>query len=75
MVIEGNGANSYAMQAVDKSTVIVLEFFHSRNPRRREPLGLPGKGDVSTSLRISSVRLFPLSLCHPYHTNNARSYF
>lgn len=50
-----NGSDSYAIQAVDYATVVVLEFFHSRNTRRRNPLGLPGKGDVSDNLRISSV--------------------
>jgi len=61
MVLDSNGANSCAMQAVDEATVIVLELFHSRKTRRRDPLDLPGKGDVSTHLRISSVGLFPSS--------------
>lgn len=57
MAVDGSGANSYAMQAIDEATVVVLEFFHSRNTRRRDPLGLSGKGDVSDNLRISSVHL------------------
>ena len=61
MVLDGNGASSCALQALDVATVLVLEFFYSRNTRRRDPLSLPGKGDVSTRLRISSVSLFPLS--------------
>jgi len=65
MVLDSNGANSCAMQALDEATVLVFEFFHSRNQRRRDPLSLPGKGDMSTSLRVSSssrpsdMRSFP----------------
>lgn len=55
MVLDGSGANSCAMQAVDEATVVVLEFFHSKNTRRRDPLGLPGKRDISTNLSTSST--------------------
>ena len=59
MVVDSDGdTNTYAIQAVDEATVVVLEFFNSRNILRRDPFSLPGKGDVSRDLRISSVCLF-----------------
>ena len=58
MVVTGGEANSYAIQAVDEPTVVLLDFFHSRNTRRRDPLGLPGKGDTSDNLRVSTVCRF-----------------
>lgn len=61
MLVDGSGANSYTIQTVDEATVLVLEFFHSRNIHRRDPLDLPGEGDVSRNLQVSSVCLF--SLC------------
>jgi hypothetical protein len=62
MVIDTNGTNSLAMPATDEPSVLVFEFFHSRNTRRRDAFALPGKGKISTNFRITSVFFFPIPL-------------
>jgi hypothetical protein len=60
MTVIESGMNSYALPATDQPTVLIFEFFHSKNKRRREPLTLPERGDLNSNLRIASVR--PLAL-------------
>jgi len=64
VVIE-SGMNSCAIPATDQPSILIFEFFHSKNKRRRDPLKLPQRGDLSSSLRIASVGLIlvPANFC------------
>lgn len=55
MVVNESGMDSYAVPATDQPSALTFEFFHSRNPRKRDPLMLPEHGNLSSSLRVMSV--------------------
>ena len=55
MVIKDKNMCSYDIPAIDQPSAVVFEFFHSKNRRRRDPILLPVKKDLSTDLRIASV--------------------
>jgi hypothetical protein len=48
MTVTDSGMKSHAIPADDGSSSLALDFFHSTNQRRRDPLVLPEKNDVST---------------------------
>lgn len=55
MVIKDKNMCSYDIPAIDQPSAVVFEFFHSKNRRRRDPILLPVKKDLSTDLRIASM--------------------
>jgi hypothetical protein len=59
MMLDGNDAHSYAIPSADEPTVVMLEFFCSRNRRRNDALQLPHRGDLSSNIRITSVCPIP----------------
>ena len=60
MALNGRDTKSYSLPAADEAIVILLEFFHSRNTQRKDPLGLPGRKNLSENLRITTVRYISL---------------
>jgi hypothetical protein len=62
MVVSESGMDSYAIPATDQPSVLTFEFFHSKNPHKRDPLLLPECGDVSSDLRIVSVCYLQLDI-------------
>ena len=68
MVLNGRDTNSYSLPAADEAIVILLEFFHSRNTQRKDPLGLPGRKNFSENFRITTVRYVPPAFLTSIHT-------
>jgi hypothetical protein len=58
LVNESGGLDSYAIPPTGQPSVMTFEFFHSKDRRKRDPLKLPQRGELSTDLRIISVCSF-----------------
>jgi len=60
MTVEGSDSNSLALPSTEDAYVLVVETFHSKNRVRKDPRKLPGFKELSTHLRVITVRFFPL---------------
>jgi len=56
-MIDGSDSNLLALPSSEDPYVLIVEAYHSKNMARKDPRKLPGFKDLSTSLRVITVRL------------------
>lgn len=55
MTVNESGMSSCAIAATDQPSVLIFEFFHSKNKLKRDPLMLSEHGLLSTNLRVACM--------------------
>jgi hypothetical protein len=61
MSVDGSDSDSLALPSAEDAYVLVIEAFNSSNRARKDPRKLPGFKDLSTNLRVITVRT-----CHDH---------
>ena len=61
MTVDGSDSNSLTLPSAEDAYVLVIEAFNSSNRARKDPRKLPGFKDLSTNLRVITVRT-----CHDH---------
>ena len=56
MTVDGSDSNSLTLPSAEDAYVLVIEAFNSSNRARKDPRKLPGFKDLSTNLRVITVR-------------------
>jgi hypothetical protein len=56
MTVDGGDSGSLALPSAEDAYVLVVEFYYSKNRARKDPRKLPKLKDLSTSLRVITVR-------------------
>jgi len=56
MTVDGSDSDSLALPSAEDAYVLVIEAFNSGNRARKDPRKLPGFNDLSTNLRVITVR-------------------
>jgi hypothetical protein len=59
MMIDGSNSNTLALPSSEDAYVLIVEAYHSKNKARKDPRNLPEFKDLSTCLRVITVRLTP----------------
>ena len=56
MTVDGSDSDSLTLPSAEDAYVLVIEAFNSSNRARKDPRKLPGFKDLSTNLRVITVR-------------------
>ena len=59
MTIDGSDSDALALPSTEDAYILYVEAYYSRNKKRKDPRRLPGFEDLSTNLRVITVRFSP----------------